>query len=64
MEKMVRINVDIDDALMEKALKMSGIKTKKELVNTALLYYRDELLREKAYEEQRKNEDKQNENQH
>lgn len=61
MEKMVRINVDIDDALMEKALRMSGIKTKKELVNTALRYYRDLLLREKAEEEKiikmKKNED-------
>jgi Arc/MetJ family transcription regulator len=60
MEKLVRINVDIDDALMEKALRMSGIKTKKELVNTALRYYRDRLLREKAEEEKpkkRKNED-------
>lgn len=58
---MVRINVDIDDALMEKALRMSGIKTKKELVNTALRYYRDLLLREKAEEEKiikmKKNED-------
>ena len=59
MEKMVRINVDIDDALMEKALRMSGIKTKKELVNTALRYYRDLLLREKAEEEKiKKNEKK------
>jgi len=56
---MVRINVDIDDALMEKALRMSGIKTKKELVNTALRYYRDLLLREKAEEEKiKKNEKK------
>lgn len=59
MKKMVRINVDIDDALMEKALRMSGIKTKKELVNTALRYYRDLLLREKAEEEKiKKNEKK------
>lgn len=58
MEKYIRINVDIDDDLMEKALKMSGIKTKKELVNTALVYYRDFLLRQKAWEEQQKNENK------
>lgn len=50
MEKKVRINVDIDDGLMERALRMSGIKTKKELVNTALRYYRDRLLRERAEE--------------
>lgn len=50
MEKMVRINVDIDDALMDKALRMSGIKTKKELVNTALKYYRNLLIRQKAEE--------------
>lgn len=47
---MVRINVDIDDALMDKALRMSGIKTKKELVNTALKYYRNLLIRQKAEE--------------
>ena len=60
MEKMIRINVDIDDELMEKALRMSGIKTKKELVNTALRYYRDVLVRERAEEEKQKN----NENKH
>ena len=54
MEKMIRINVDIDDELMEKALRMSGIKTKKELVNTALKYYRDVLVRERAEEEKQK----------
>lgn len=46
--KMVRINVDIDDALMEKGMRMSGAKTKKELVNKALRYYRDWLVRQKA----------------
>lgn len=58
MEKMVRINVDIDDELMDKALRMSGIKTKKELVNTALKYYRDLLIRDAIEEENQKNEDK------
>lgn len=57
---MIRINVDIDDQLMEKALSMSGIKTKKELVNTALRYYRDVLVKEKAEEKKQKN----NENKH
>ena len=60
-EKMVRINVDIDDALMEKGMRMSGAKTKKELVNMALRYYRDLLLRQKAEEEKRK---KKNEDEH
>ncbi len=60
MDKMIRINVDIDDQLMEKALSMSGIKTKKELVNTALRYYRDVLVKEKAEEKKQKN----NENKH
>jgi len=55
---MVRINVDIDDELMNRALRMSGIKTKKELVNTALKYYRDLLIIEKAEEENQKDEDK------
>jgi len=58
MKKMVRINVDIDDELMNRALRMSGIKTKKELVNTALKYYRDLLIIEKAEEENQKDEDK------
>jgi Arc/MetJ family transcription regulator len=54
---MKRINVDIDDELMQKALRMSGLKTKKELVNTSLRYYRDLLLRQKAEkEENNKNE--------
>ena len=58
MEKYIRINVDIDDALMERAQKMTGIKTKKELVNTALTYYRDFLIRQKPVKEAN------NENQH
>ena len=57
MEKMIRINVDIDNGLMEKALRMSGIKTKKELVNTALRYYRDVLVQEKAEEEKQKSDE-------
>ena len=36
---MKRINVDIDDELIQKAMAMSGMKTKKELVNAALDYY-------------------------
>lgn len=32
----MRTNIDIDDDLMEKALKMSDLKTKKDVVNEAL----------------------------
>jgi Arc/MetJ family transcription regulator len=32
----MRTNIDIDDDLMEKALKLSEGKTKKEIINTAL----------------------------
>ena len=49
--------MDIDNELMEKALRMSGIKTKKELVNTALRYYRDVLVQEKAEEEKQKSDE-------
>jgi Arc/MetJ family transcription regulator len=59
MEKIVKINVDIDDELMEKALHLSGIKTKKELVDTALRFYRDLLVKEKKEKEA-----KQHENEH
>jgi Arc/MetJ family transcription regulator len=45
---MKRINVDIDDRLMNEAMRMSGMKTKKELVNAALDYYKKQLLREEA----------------
>jgi Arc/MetJ family transcription regulator len=32
----MRTNIDIDDELMERAMKMSGVKTKKEVVTAAL----------------------------
>lgn len=35
----MRTNIDIDDDLMEKALKYSEGKTKKEIINTALDSY-------------------------
>ena len=35
----MRTNIDIDDDLMEKALKFSEGKTKKEIINTALSEY-------------------------
>ena len=33
---MARTNIDLDSALVKKGLKLSGLKTKKELVNKAL----------------------------
>jgi Arc/MetJ family transcription regulator len=42
-------------------MRMSGIKTKKELVNTALRYYRDRLLRERAEEGKTKHSSDENE---
>ncbi|QOI96347.1 MAG: type II toxin-antitoxin system VapB family antitoxin [Flammeovirgaceae bacterium] len=56
-QKMVRINVDIDDELMETGMRMSGAKTKKDLVNTALRYYRDLLLRQKSGERTKRRKD-------
>ena len=35
----MRTNIDIDDGLMNKALKYSKLKTKKEIVNEALSEY-------------------------
>jgi len=35
----MRTNIDIDDALMNKALKYSKLKTKKEIINEALNEY-------------------------
>ena len=32
----MRTNIDLDDALISRGLKLSGLRTKKELVNTAL----------------------------
>jgi|GEM_PF-2225897 Arc/MetJ family transcription regulator len=57
MGKMKRINIDLDDELMERAMRISGAKTKKELVNNALRFYRDflrEQQKEKEQEEQSK----------
>ena len=35
----MRTNIDIDDKLIKDALKLSGLKTKKEIVNMALEEY-------------------------
>ena len=35
----MRTNIDIDDKLMKDALKLSGLKSKKEIVNEALEEY-------------------------
>ena len=35
----MRTNIDIDDKLMKDALKLSGLKSKKEIVNIALEEY-------------------------
>jgi Arc/MetJ family transcription regulator len=43
----MRTNIDIDDNLMEKALKFSGNKTKKEIINTALSEYVKYRMRQK-----------------
>lgn len=46
MTKMARINIELDDTLVEKAMRMSGARTKKELVDKALRFYRDILLKQ------------------
>ena len=56
----MRTNIDIDDELMERAMRLSGAKTKKEMVNNALIFYRD-LLRK---QQQEKIEEEKNENKH
>lgn len=43
----MRTNIDIDDDLMQKALKFSGNKTKKEIINTALNEYVKYQMRQK-----------------
>ena len=50
---MKRINVDIDDELIQKAMTLSGMKTKKELVNAALTYFRNLLAYEKEIGKQK-----------
>ncbi len=35
----MRTNIEIDDKLIKDALKLSGLKSKKEIVNTALSEY-------------------------
>jgi len=58
MGNMKRINIDLDDELMARGMRISGAKTKKELVNNALRFYRDLLRKqqkEKEQEEQSKN---------
>jgi Arc/MetJ family transcription regulator len=35
----MRTNIEIDDKLMKDAMKLSGLKSKKEIVNTALTEY-------------------------
>lgn len=35
----MRTNIELDDELVEKALKISKLKTKKEVVNEALKHY-------------------------
>lgn len=57
---MKRINVDLDDELMTRAMRLSGAKTKKELVNNALTYYRDWLRKQ----QQEQKEELKNENKH
>jgi Arc/MetJ family transcription regulator len=57
MTKMARINIELDDTLVEKAMRMSGARTKKELVDKALRFYRDILLKQqqeksRSYENQ------------
>jgi Arc/MetJ family transcription regulator len=46
-EQPVRTNIEIDDALMKKAMKMSGAKTKREAVERGL----EALIRQSAQHE-------------
>ncbi len=55
MTKLKRINIDINDELMAKAMRLSGAKTKKELVNNALHFFREVLIKQKQEESQHEN---------
>lgn len=46
----VRTNIVIDDKLLEEAMKLSNIKSKKELVNTALREFVENLKRKNIKE--------------
>jgi Arc/MetJ family transcription regulator len=41
----MRTNIVIDDALMSRAMELSGIRCKKEIVNTAISEFVDRRLR-------------------
>jgi len=41
----VRTNIDLDDSLIEKAMQVSGLKTKKEVVNRALAEFVEQYSR-------------------
>ncbi|ADR18623.1 type II toxin-antitoxin system VapB family antitoxin [Calditerrivibrio nitroreducens] len=46
----MRTNIVIDDKLLEEAMKLSNIKSKKELVNTALREFVENLKRKNIKE--------------
>lgn len=46
----MRTNIVIDDKLLEEAMKLTNIKTKKELVNTALKEFVENLKRKNIKE--------------
>ncbi len=41
----MRTNIDLDDSLIEKAMQVSGLKTKKEVVNRALAEFVEQYSR-------------------
>jgi Arc/MetJ family transcription regulator len=41
----MRVNLDLDNKALEEAIQLSGLKTKKQVVNLALQHYLKELKR-------------------
>jgi Arc/MetJ family transcription regulator len=41
----MRVNLDLNNTVLEEAIKLSGLKTKKQVVNLALQVYLKELKR-------------------
>ncbi|AYD00285.1 type II toxin-antitoxin system VapB family antitoxin [Neorhizobium sp. NCHU2750] len=49
----MRTNIEIDDTLLNEALEMTGLKTKKAVIEAALQHFVRHLGRKKAWEELR-----------
>ena len=46
----MRLNIDIDDALMKQAMEISGLKTKKDVVELAIMEFAERRARKDLME--------------